>query len=284
MILAFISCNKNEKTGIKPTQTDTSKVIKDIYLVGNTFKPYPNQYSAATYWKNGNPVYLTDGTQIASANAIAVVGNDVYVAGNIPTSGPSIATYWKNGANESLNINGAYASYASSMAVLGSDIYVAGSITLGISAFSYPEATYWKNGNPVTLTSKSTYSIANAIFITGNDIYISGYMVDTTTGIAIAMYWKNGTPVYLSDGSSNAYANAITVGSDIYVAGSVNNRAVYWKNGISYNLQANNLVCFSASSIALNGSDVYILGTMTSALGTDPSDYAPTNFIYWKME
>ena len=107
-------------------------------------------------------------------------------------------------------------------------------------------------------------------------------MVDTTTGIAIAMYWKNGTPVYLSDGSSNAYANAITVGSDIYVAGSVNNRAVYWKNGISYNLQANNLVCFSASSIALNGSDVYILGTMTSALGTDPSDYAPTNFIYWK--
>jgi hypothetical protein len=46
------------------------------------------------------------------------------------------------------------------------------------------------------------------------------------------------------------------VGSDVYVAGSENNVAKYWKNGQAITLPGGT----SASSIAIVGSDVYVAG------------------------
>lgn len=52
----------------------------------------------AKYWKNGTVTSLTDGTRYAEANAIQIIGNDVYVAGYEEDSNyNSDAKYWKNG-------------------------------------------------------------------------------------------------------------------------------------------------------------------------------------------
>jgi hypothetical protein len=58
-----------------------------------------NGISVATYWKNGVPFYLTDGTQNGSASDIAILGSDVYISGREYNSTYSVylAKYWLNG-------------------------------------------------------------------------------------------------------------------------------------------------------------------------------------------
>ena len=72
-------------------------VGNDIYVAGQESNGSSNR---AKYWKNRQPIALTDGTKNASANSITIVGNDVYVAGfdnGDGGAGVRTATYWKNG-------------------------------------------------------------------------------------------------------------------------------------------------------------------------------------------
>lgn len=247
--------------GNQPTQT-----VKDVYVAGYEIKSTGK--NVAKYWKNGTAVTLTDGSRDAVANAVFVVGNDVYVAGYQDKAGSilNIATYWKNGVAYSLSITGTGGTFdaAKSIFVSGSDVYAAG---IERATTGNDVAKYWKNGTPVNLTDGTKDANAECVFVNGNDVYVSGS--ENKTGISssagIAKYWKNGVAVNLTDGSTDANAAAIVViGNDVYVAGTVNDatgyaKAVYWKNGNIVSLSGGSQNSYG-NSLFTNGADVYVGG------------------------
>jgi len=118
----------------------------DMYMAGILGSAPPSDASydlrgIAVYWKNDSLVKLTS-NRPATANSIAVVNGDVYVAGSV--FGEDLlprAAYWKNG--ELHLLNDGY-SEARAIAIHGTDIYIAGHI-------NYDQAIYWKNEVPVSL-------------------------------------------------------------------------------------------------------------------------------------
>jgi hypothetical protein len=80
----------------------------DVYVAGVEGFSGPG---VVKYWKNGQTVSLTNGTNDAAAFSIAVMGSDVYVAGSEWNGTRYVAKYWKNGQAVSLTdgTNGAIA-------------------------------------------------------------------------------------------------------------------------------------------------------------------------------
>jgi len=170
---------------------------------------YPNKKSVAKYWKNSQPVILSDGTNDAWTTSIAVSGNDVYVAG--------------------MEWNGKSYQDASG------------------STYKKSVAKYWKNSQPVILTDGTEDAYAESIAVSSTDVYVAGtewngkpYQIQGNAYIyrkSIAKYWKNGQAINLTDGTEDAVAKSIAIsGTDVYVAGTVNGYATYWKNGVAVKL------------------------------------------------
>ncbi|HTQ28589.1 MAG TPA: hypothetical protein VMI35_10690 [Puia sp.] len=243
----------------------------DVYVAG---VQAVNGTSLATYWKNGEPVVLSDSnaTKSAVANCIFISGADVYVAGyELKSNGVGSAVYWKNGVEVNLTplsppyppsptntffiySLGQYAN-ATGIAVSSTgDVYVAGTDR-------YITAAFWKNGVITQLADTGIISFAQGLYVSGSDVYVAGIANNT------ACYWKNGVFNGLPNGSS-ATANAIFVsGSDILVAGN-GNGPVYWKNGSQTRLGSNGYDV--ANGIFEYGNDVYVAGTYDRAA------------VYWK--
>ena len=78
-----------------------------------------------------------------------------------------------------------------------------------------------------------------------------------------AVLWKNGVAQNLTDETLDAEASSVFVsGNDVFVAGTVDGKAVLWKNGIAQNLSDG-----GANSVFVFGNDVYVAGYETNKQG-----------------
>jgi hypothetical protein len=236
--------------GVQEYPTGIAVSGNDVYVSGTGTAGRNAQaelYSIAKYWKNGVPVNLTDGLTIAFTTGIGISGADVIVIGQESTTDlqQAFGKYWKNGVGVILS----GAASPTGIAVTGKDVYISG--RMHDSLTGHETAVYWKNGTMVRLSDGSSDSQANAIVISGSDIYIAGH-----DGFHAA-YWKNQVPVYLTDGSYPYSARAIAVeGNDVLVAGDI--IGTYWKNGIPVTMSEN----VDISSVALAEGDTYIVGSI----------------------
>ncbi len=189
----------------------------DVYVAGWELQ---SGISVAKYWRNGVAVALTDGTKIADATGITVVGGDVYVSGY----DGDVARYWRNGQPAGPS-SATYPSYAFDISVVGADVYLAG--------MQGGKATYWRNGQAVSLSGGSETSVARSIFVTGGDVFVAGDKGDY--GQTVTRYWRNGQETLLSTLAEPMLATSIFVwGNDVYVTGftyTASNKSGYWKNG-----------------------------------------------------
>ena len=152
----------------------------DIYVSAYMDVGY-NDTNDAVYWKNSTLNYLPNGYE---SKAIAVSGNDVYVAGT-PIHGSDV--YWKNGVMQQLGPDPAL---VSCILVSGNDVYVGG------TTYGQNMAVYWKNGVEVLL--QGGYSV-NSMAVVGSDVYACG---NSNGGYAV--YWKNGVADTLGVGGASA--------------------------------------------------------------------------------
>ena len=151
------------------------------------------------------------------------------------------------------------------MVVSNGDVYVTGYV---YQYTGHPKviAAIWKNGALTRLTDGSVGAIAEAVAVSGNDVYVGGTVgngVDNGVDRQIVTLWKNGVPQPLTDGKSSVNVCAVAVSdSAVYVAGTafrgdVGNVAILWRNGTPIDL-GNGLV---ASGMCVDGADVYVVAS-----------------------
>ena len=236
------------------TATAVVVVNDDVYISGSS-------NHKACYWKNGNIIYLPEGTE---AHDIKVVSADVYVAGE----NNYVACYWKNGVKTSLgesqNKSRAYA-----ISVAGNDIYVAGTQSLAKNNFL---ALYWKNNEAVILDDYQGF--AYDILTNGNDIYVAGdaYSNNYIDNLSFA-YWKNDAGIYVSleKEQNKIYTYGLTViNNDVYVAGYIHSymihEAAYWKNGKT------NLLFNASGSQMTDANDIEVVDNSVFVCGSEEAE------------
>ena len=136
---------KNEKLIFKEEAFSNAMSVfihkNDIYMAG--YVQLGSTHLGACYWKNGERVDLTDGTDNAITKGIFVTDDHVYVSGTINNQ----AVYWIDGKPIALTTN-AVSAMANCISVSGKDIHVAGYEN------EYP--AYWKNDVRQNIANQET--------------------------------------------------------------------------------------------------------------------------------
>ena len=313
-------------------EIDTAGTIigRDIYIVGESYNS--NGEWTSCYWKNGerfelyggysatditvvNGVVYTSGSANQAcywvnqerfdlpgdggeAEAIAVDGEDIYVAGWYNNG----SCYWKNGVRIDLTVNRDSQAFAIGVRNNGS-VYIGGYY---MNNHHYYISCFWKDGNNRTnlpIPSGGDGEVYDIAFEDGNMRYYAGYVLKTS-GFAgytpTAAYWRHTTRNDLPLGGSindiyGATGYGITIDNgDVYVAGytdwfedindTLNTGGTlpqYWKNGTIYDLPGGPWTYFgkgAAYDIRVSEGDIIVAGIATR----DSSYYdSYTSACYW---
>ena len=170
-----------------------------MYVVG--FEHNETGKSFAKLWKNGMPQNLTDGSSLARANSVYVLGKDVYVGGYEN----DVAVLWKNGINQ--NTGETNSSEINSVYGIGSNVYATGTEASGKWS-----AVLWKNLEKQNLSSELPWAIGHSVYVLDNDVYVAGTGINTGSGTTqVAKLWNNGVVEDLTDGTYEAAAYSVFV-------------------------------------------------------------------------
>jgi len=203
----------------------------------------------AKMWKNGGKenggetLSLTSSTQYSSdAFDIAVLDDDVYVAGSDASTTIWKAMLWKNGGSlnhgetTTLPTTEKGESHAMELVVSGKDIYVGGSEAIDGTEW----ATIWKNGNILAQKNLGFNYASQHIAVSGDTIYVVGNTYDSssslyTYSLNVASYnetdtkWTTKTLLF----DNNMASFAITVAADeitISASNQTDSHSIYqWK-------------------------------------------------------
>ncbi|WP_426670312.1 hypothetical protein ACPPVU_03500 [Mucilaginibacter sp. McL0603] len=284
------------KNGISHSLSNTTAAycgISAFTVVNNDIYAYGVFNKSMVFWKNNTQQPFAN-SDVSLVTGIAMDGNNTYLsfAGANTLAGSTV----RQTAGYTLNNNTLFEFTGSAYGIVssGTDIYCFGDTAIATPDYS-PSlyATYYKNKIPVHLSDikGSQQSVITSMFISGNDVYASGYVyridpVFNSPIIDTAVYWKNGAMTVLQAGGYVAHTTAIAVkGNDVYVAGYINNgnwnsrnmdfrlpHATLWKNGVPVTLSKGAFASYT-NNMVLSGNDVYVGGT-------EGPDSAVT--LYWK--
>jgi hypothetical protein len=275
-----------------PLQTliDNTPKVKDIYIYGDLYNDNTRR-SRPQFWKNGiltdtlysnngnkNQLYYSPTTDSIYRNGVAV---ELY--GNLYKyylDGPNFYALSndQNGRQSVLRINdsiiylGAEAGYAVNFAIIGKDVYV---LLTGLRL--------WKNGVITYLVDFTKKSESLRMYSTGTDVFVMG------TEAGVLKYWKNGIAHNLPTQIINNGYDNFSLFNDflindtdeyvvVYLTGENESQklhyAAYWKNGVLNKLPTSKTYS-EAKAIAINGTDVYLIGTQWEK-------NSKIDVIYWK--
>ncbi len=269
--LTLFSCFEEVKMPPSSDPPPKGKNGKGLYIGGTAMNE--NGVPVASYWKDGVPINLSATYQDAVfynsvGFGMAMSGNDVYVCGVLYTSKGNIPAYWKNGVPVVLTPG---TGQATAIAVVGNNVYVSGVLQFD-NGDMY--GVVWKNGVVSYLTEGTTFSYANTLIVSGQNVHVGGFIYQD--GKNYATYWKNGNPVLLTSGDNFAHVESLAIaGNTVYAAGREigNDVGKYWKNGQVVNLtDGSSRVIISA--VHTKGNDVYAAGKRQNG--------ASWEFVAWK--
>jgi hypothetical protein len=193
----------------------------NVYLSGGmnfTAQPTPPDTAPTgnydILWSNGAPQYFGPAQgQVQVDNSaglsggyttagVAVIGNDVYVAGVVPDYSFD-GGYWKNGTFNSIN-NGAFHPLA--ILPLGNDLYIPGYTYTGTGSTYSIQGAYWKNGTLISFPL--AVGGINSVAVNGTDIYLLG--IDSNNNYVV---WKNGLVFETLGSAAVLSVNCMAIGN-----------------------------------------------------------------------
>lgn len=224
-------------------------VDSTIYIAGG------NEDHKAVYYKNF--VKTTLSPYYSHASSIYADNGHVYVAGftmdwgDGHNTGETYSTYWVDGKRDSyFSPNSQFhfiSHHDTTVSLLGFEMTPE-------SGYSFGPAIYIKNNKLQQLSSFNAEAKRMVVkdtttYIVGN-IFFNGWQPKATL-------WKNGKEIYINTLNGESQATAIFInGKDVYISGSIERNAVYWKNGVAVQLDENGM----AEDIKVIGNDVYVVG------------------------
>jgi len=255
-----MSWKNGVKTPFAETEGDAKDITtlnKDIYIsgTGNLTAPLPRGY-----WKNGS--FTAAAINTTSGRTAFTDGTDVYIGGGsdkylkngvsnsftkfcryytvkdghfytlVQDAGNSKYNYYKDDVKVlTLEPNSGTGFIPEGIQVYNNDVYVVGNFIK--QADLSQEAVYWKNG--VLYSSSNDPSL--------KEMYVRNFIVNETglhmvgltgTGSMSAVYWHNNVQTKLPNLTAAPTSNPLNIfvyKNDVYICGSTNGQACYWKNG-----------------------------------------------------